>query len=174
MSYPRTLISLTRSAMLFGCSALFVLALKAEPLNPTGTIQRFEVEPNPEGLAFDGENIWAANYAATTVTKLRARDGSIVGVFTVGQGPLGLAFDGANIWVANSGSNTVTKLQASDRAVLGTFPEEILLLVLRLMAPTFGPRTSETIRLPNSAPATAQHWVLSVLGTIHTRWPLMA
>jgi DNA-binding beta-propeller fold protein YncE len=44
------------------------------------------------------------------VTKLRARDGTILGTFGVGSGPRGVAFDGANIWVANHDSNTVSKL----------------------------------------------------------------
>jgi len=56
------------------------------------------------------------------VTKLRARDGTVLGSFTVGSAPIGVAFDGANIWVANRGDGTVSKLRASDGAVLGTFP----------------------------------------------------
>jgi DNA-binding beta-propeller fold protein YncE len=59
----------------------------------------------------------------STVTKLRASDGSVVGIFTAGSSPQFLAFDGANLWVSNVGSNTVTKLRALDGSVLGTFPE---------------------------------------------------
>jgi DNA-binding beta-propeller fold protein YncE len=68
------------------------------------------VGSGPEGVAFDGANIWVANHDYNTVTKLRASDGTNLGTFAVGSGPYGVAFDGANIWVTNSGSNTVSKL----------------------------------------------------------------
>lgn len=74
--------------------------------------------------AFDGENVWVANGGGTgtgNVTKLRARDGTVLGTFNVGLAPIGVAFDGANIWVANGGDDTVSKLRASDGTLLGTF-----------------------------------------------------
>jgi len=82
---------------------------------------QFSAGSAPYGIAFDGANIWVANNAADTVTKLRASDGVNIGTFTVGQSPIGLAFDGANIWVAGGGTNTVTKLRASDGFNLGSF-----------------------------------------------------
>ena len=91
----------------------------------------FKVGSNPNGVAFDGANVWVANFGTddspgNTVTKLRAADGATMGTFTVGTGPYLMAFDGANIWVTNAGTsaspgNTVTKLRASDGATLGTF-----------------------------------------------------
>jgi DNA-binding beta-propeller fold protein YncE len=61
-------------------------------------------------VAFDGANIWVANYFANNVTKLRASDGTNLGTFPVGDSPRAVAFDGANIWVVNYGSGTVSKL----------------------------------------------------------------
>jgi DNA-binding beta-propeller fold protein YncE len=61
-------------------------------------------------VAGEGANIWVANQGSNIVTKLRASDGAILGMFGVGNQPAGVAFDGANIWVANQGSNTVSKL----------------------------------------------------------------
>jgi DNA-binding beta-propeller fold protein YncE len=49
----------------------------------------------PDALAFDGVNIWVANFSDGTVTKLRE-------------------CDAANIWVTNNTANTVTVLRASD------------------------------------------------------------
>jgi DNA-binding beta-propeller fold protein YncE len=72
-------------------------------------------------LAFDGANIWVADNASNTVTKLRASDGACAGVanppgsdvsacsVAVGSQPYGVAFDGANIWVTNYNSSTVSK-----------------------------------------------------------------
>jgi hypothetical protein len=56
----------------------------------------------PEGMAFDGANLWIAGHDGF-VTELRVSDGTILGSFSVGMLPDGVAFDGANIWVACMG-----------------------------------------------------------------------
>src|SRR5580658_2537719 len=85
------------------------------------TTTRFKVGSQPYGVAFDGANIWTANFGDNTVTKLRANDGEVLGTFKVGAAPYGVTFDGANIWVSNVGDGTVSKLQASNGKNLGTF-----------------------------------------------------
>ena len=60
------------------------------------TITRFAVGIHPAQMAFDGTNIWVANYGSNTVTKLQANDGKVAGTFSVGANPLGVAFDGAD------------------------------------------------------------------------------
>jgi DNA-binding beta-propeller fold protein YncE len=72
------------------------------------------------------------------VTKVRARDGAIVGTFNAGAAPLKIAFDGANMWVTNPTANTVTKIRASDGVLLGTFNVGRRRIALRSMAPTSG------------------------------------
>jgi hypothetical protein len=79
----------------------------------------------PRGVAFDGSNVWVTNEIHNTVTKLRARDGAILGTFAVGVRPSEAAFDGANLWVVCD--NSVTKLRASDGAILGTFNVDLAL-----------------------------------------------
>ena len=72
----------------------------------------YPVGIGPIGIAFDGANIWVANYSSNNVTKLRASDGVGLGAYAVGTGPLGIAFDGAKIWVTNYGggyANTVSR-----------------------------------------------------------------
>jgi len=81
----------------------------------------FPVGSAPQGVAFDGVNIWVVNSGDGTVTKLRASDGAQLGTFGVGRGPQGIVFDGANVWVSNALDGTVTKLQASDGSTLGTY-----------------------------------------------------
>ena len=81
----------------------------------------FTVGSSPFGIAFDGANVWIANFSSNNVTKLRANDGASLGTFTVGTSPSTLAYDGANMWVANTHSNNVTKLRGRDGALLGTF-----------------------------------------------------
>lgn len=43
------------------------------------------------------------------ITKLRVRDGVVLGTFAVGTAPEGVAFDGTNIWVANFSSKNVNQ-----------------------------------------------------------------
>jgi DNA-binding beta-propeller fold protein YncE len=80
-------------------------------LSLTGTtLGTFSAGSGPNGVAYDGGNIWVADFNGGTVTKLKASTGAISGTFTVGREPSGVAFDGASIWVANFGGTTVSKL----------------------------------------------------------------
>lgn len=96
----------------------------SQPRQSIGTTVK--VGDQPHGVAFDGENIWTANFAdfPGTVTKVRVSDGKVLGTFQVGRKPLGVTFDGTNIWVSDSFDNAVTKLRASDGKLLGTFSVE--------------------------------------------------
>jgi YVTN family beta-propeller protein len=64
----------------------------------------------PEGICFDGANIWVTNNTDNTVTKLKASTGAVLGTYNVGNGPSAICFDGANIWVANTADGPVSKL----------------------------------------------------------------
>src|SRR6266566_6445486 len=44
-------------------------------------ITTFKVGGFPSGAAFDGANIWVANYGDGTVTKLRGNNGAVLGTF---------------------------------------------------------------------------------------------
>lgn len=81
----------------------------------------YAVGTHPQGICFDGTNIWVTNNGSNNVTKLTAATGAVVGTYSVGTAPVGICYDGTNIWVANSGSNNVTKLTASTGAVVGTY-----------------------------------------------------
>jgi DNA-binding beta-propeller fold protein YncE len=70
----------------------------------------FNLPDRPYDVAFDGPNIWIANFYANKVTKLRASDGAVMRIFSAGISPQRAAFDGANIWVVNAGSNTMSKM----------------------------------------------------------------
>ena len=77
---------------------------------------------NPSSIAFDGANIWVVNQTDSTVSKLRASDGSLQGTYNVpGSTPVSIAFDGANVWIVNSTSNTVSEMRVSDGSIVGTF-----------------------------------------------------
>jgi YVTN family beta-propeller protein len=88
---------------------------------PANLTTQFAVGSEAMGVAFDGADIWVANFGSNDVTKLQASTGAQLGTFGVGRSPSGVAFDGANIWVANFRDDNVTKLRASTGKVLGTF-----------------------------------------------------
>jgi hypothetical protein len=73
------------------------------PANPPGfRLHWYKVGQNPLGMAFDGANIWTANFSDGTVSKLRASDGKNLGTFYVSGAPIGVTFDGGNIWVSDT------------------------------------------------------------------------
>src|SRR5437016_1145142 len=102
-SISRTIPFVFSLAVLLGLSARVAPMASAQtPESPNVTVQSFPVGNRPEGLAFDGTSIWVVNEFDNTVTKLRASDGTIEGVFAIGREPKYLAFDGANIWATNN------------------------------------------------------------------------
>ena len=76
----------------------------------------------PLGMAFDGTNVWIANYQGTTLTKLNAATGTLIANVTVGSSPIGVAFDGTYIWSANNFDNKVSKVDPATGTVVGTYP----------------------------------------------------
>lgn len=42
---------------------------------------------NPVAIAFDGANVWVANFGNNNVSKLSASDGTTLGTYTVGKYP---------------------------------------------------------------------------------------
>ena len=65
----------------------------------------------PVAVVSDGTDLWVANSAGNTVTKLRAGDGVTVETLAIGKGPRAVAFDGIRIRVGNTESNTVTRIE---------------------------------------------------------------
>jgi hypothetical protein len=83
----------------------------------------FTLGGEPFGIAFDGTNIWVGNSStsAGTVNKLLAKNGTLLGTFTVGGGVgYGVAFDGNYIYVTTS--TDLVQLRVSDGTVLHTIP----------------------------------------------------
>jgi YVTN family beta-propeller protein len=86
-----------------------ITAINARKGTVLGSVK---VPKGPDGLAFDGTNIWVSDANAGTVsivdpvTKVDLQD------IGVGNYPAGILFDGVNIWVANQASNTVSRISA--------------------------------------------------------------
>ncbi len=74
---------------------------------------------SPNGLQFDGTNMWVTDFSTSKLHKLNA-NGSIAQSVTVGTGPTRPAYDGTNIWVPSFSANSITVVQASTGAVVAT------------------------------------------------------
>ncbi len=61
----------------------------------------------PSGIASDGTNVWVAS--RSSLTKLRASDGTVQGTYLQQSYPQWVVFDGTNIW-ASCGDGTVKQL----------------------------------------------------------------
>jgi len=74
-------------------------------------------------MAFDGANIWVTSGGSTSITKLRASDGALLGTFPVGTITVGATFDGTYVWLANWGyeANSLTRVRL-DGSVEGVYP----------------------------------------------------
>jgi hypothetical protein len=130
------------------------------------TAAEFSVGQEPQGVAFDGANMWIANYQSGDVTKLRAGDGAPLGTFVVGGTPSFMTFDGANMWV-NNGSSLV-KLRASDGQQLGAFdvgasPQQMAFDGVSIWVVLFA--------FPQGAVVKVRPGDGAVLGTVHLTFP---
>lgn len=66
-------------------------------------------------IAFDGANIWATDFYFSTVVKVRASDGVVLGRYPVFE-PLRIASNGPDVWVANE-LGDLYKVRTSDGVV---------------------------------------------------------
>ena len=90
-------------------------------LNPVGVTTATTGFNQPEGILFDGANIWVTDIGTTPGRILELdSSGGILKHINVGNAPQFPVFDGTNIWVPNNGSNTLTVIRASSGAVLAT------------------------------------------------------
>ena len=71
---------------LFLLPAIFLAAMILFPGGPASGAP-LPAGTNPFKVAFDGTNVWVANYRSNNVTKLRASDGAVQGTFAVGGAP---------------------------------------------------------------------------------------
>jgi streptogramin lyase len=73
---------------------------------------------SPRDVAFDGTNIWTANFANNNVTRINTTTGAATNfALPAGAGaPIGVVFDGTNIWTANNQTANVTRINMTSGA----------------------------------------------------------
>ena len=137
-SPPKSITSLALFALLVGFSAGFAIPVAAQETAPLASVQTIDVGGYPVGLAFDGDNIWAALGLANSVAKVRASDGVVLDTFPAGGNPVFLVFDGANIWRRMKIAIRSRKSERATARCSGPFASAAALKPSPSMAPTSG------------------------------------
>ncbi len=73
------------------------------------------------GMAFDGQNVWIANYATGYITKIRASDATVAGSYRWGLAPRAILFDGESLWFTLGSPQAIVKFRPADGAQLAYY-----------------------------------------------------
>jgi len=123
----------TRRHVFFSIVLSVALALGMPRATSSAAPDSISVEtfPLPSGvlpgeIAFDGANIWATDFYYSTLVKVRASDGVVLGRYSGVYEPLRIASDGTSVWAATE-LGDLYKVRSSDGVVeqvidLGTSP----------------------------------------------------
>jgi hypothetical protein len=117
---------------------------------------------HPNGILYDGNNIWITDAGDDTLKKLDPIDGSVIQTVPVGDNPHSPVFDGANIWVPNFSSNSITVVRASSGVVLATLTGN------GLDKPAMAAFDGERILVTNTGNPALSLWKAASLAPLHT------
>jgi YVTN family beta-propeller protein len=99
-----------------------------DPTKPPGALTSVATLGNdPDGIAFDGTNLWTTNFGPTgSVSIINPQSYSVNTVITGFNAPFGILYDGAHIWVADYNAGKLLKLNPSGNilqsVIVGTAP----------------------------------------------------
>jgi DNA-binding beta-propeller fold protein YncE len=86
-------------------------------ITPAGVVTNYYLssELQPDSIAFDGTNMWIADYYANSISEI-SPTGVVLATYSTGSGtePAAIAFDGTNMWTANLNS-TVSKVLVNNK-----------------------------------------------------------
>jgi DNA-binding beta-propeller fold protein YncE len=111
-SLGRTVALFVVATLAIAPNGLFGSPTAARQSSDSVSIETFPAGSTPIGLAFDGANIWIADWIGNGVIKMRASDGVILGTYGIFE-PFFVAWDVASVWVTND-LGQVTKFRGSD------------------------------------------------------------
>ena len=105
----------------------------------------YAVGAYPIAAAFDGTNIWVANYLGGSVSKIVVATGVVTTPVTGHGRPIAIIFDGTHLWAADHTSNSITELSTTG-AVLHTITGFNVQLAWLSTGPRCGLPTPERTR----------------------------
>jgi hypothetical protein len=86
-----------------------LIELDSGPASCFCVLNTYPTNATPQGVAFDGNDIWVSETGSNTVSMFAIDDSGYTGDTVSFTKPAGLAFDGASMWVAG-GSSKVGKM----------------------------------------------------------------
>jgi hypothetical protein len=111
-------------------TGLTITSVSGQLDNASFYTRHFRVAEYPNGMAYDGANVWVTNYSSVTgqapvITKLRGSDGALLGRYPIPLYSASAVFDGSYIWLTDHGAgftpDTLTRLRP-DGTVEGVYP----------------------------------------------------
>ena len=85
-----------------------------------GATATIDVGNDPNGVAYDGTNIYVTNSSSNNVSVIDPATNTVTDTIDVGTNPNGVAYDGTNIYVTNYGSDNVSVIDPATNTVTTT------------------------------------------------------
>lgn len=80
--------------------------------------------PNPQGLAYDGENLWVADRDDRKIFKVDPKTGNVLFSISFDGELAGTAWDGKHIWQADRTSRTISRIDPETGSIDVSLPIE--------------------------------------------------
>jgi hypothetical protein len=90
-----------------------------DPTQPPGAVTTLTsaLGVTPQGIAFDGQRIWTANFGGS-VSIVSLNPVSVTTVTTGFSAPVGILYDGTRIWVTDYGDNKLKQLDSNGNIIM--------------------------------------------------------
>jgi len=89
---------------------LFVYSLTEFDPNDGTVLGVFPTHGLPEGIGFDGRQLWVTMVSPDGVSLFSPKNGAPKGRLNIHGGPAGIIYDGQSMWISNYRADVVTKL----------------------------------------------------------------
>ena len=81
--------------------------------------------PNPQGLTFDGDNLWVADRDERKIFKLDPENGQVLFSIAFDGELAGTAWDGKHIWQADRTSRTISRIDPETGSIDVSLPVDL-------------------------------------------------
>jgi hypothetical protein len=157
------------SAVVVAAGKIFVASLSSpgelyviDPTLPPGavTVAASNLGNQARGIAFDGNNLWTANFGSPgSVSIIDPQSYSVNTVTTGFNGLVGILYDGAHIWVTDVNAGTLLQLDASGNILqtvtVGANPGQPVFDGENIWVPNFGSNSITVVQPSNPAKVVA-------------------
>ncbi len=106
---------------------LFLIAIGVSYATPGDVAVSYQTpSPCPSGLAYDGVNIWMADFKTDSLYAINPKNGEVTAVLEApSYRPYGLAWDGSYLWVVDREENSIIQFDAKTGTNVKTIPSPV-------------------------------------------------